>query len=97
MDHAFPAVGSAIVLVIIVVFFVVLFVLGVLLPFFVYGIWARAKAIENKLIQSTAMLTELTVEQEKANKLSEELLSEQEATNDLSRQLLRSYGHEPEA
>jgi preprotein translocase subunit Sec63 len=58
----------------IVIFFFVLFVLGVLLPFFVYGIWSRVKKMEGKAIEISAMLTELTVEQETANKLSRQLL-----------------------
>ena len=64
-------------------FAAVLLVVGILLPFFVVGIFTRTGAIEYQVTKGNAMLAELTKEQEKANVLT--------------RQLIRAYGHEPQA
>ena len=75
--------AGPVVTVALVAFSIVGIFLTVFLPFFIYGIWSRARKIEIRTATMESMLTESLTEQETANKLS--------------RQLLRSYGHEPEA
>jgi hypothetical protein len=67
----------------IIIFAVLTVILGILLPFFVVGIFLRLGTTEVQLRETYAMLATLA--------------SDQSRTVILMRQQLRAYGHEPEA